>query len=286
MATLDPAAGATDLARFRAARPQLFGTPWRRSRTLLWIAAVVLLVAFGLWRIDADPRRFVEGVSRLAWLVVLMLPPSTGGVLPDLVRALLETLAMAFLGTVLATILAVPLGLLGARNIAPGWLLHFGLRRVFDGLRAVDTLIWGLIFVSAVGMGPFAGILALTVSDTGTLAKIFAEAFESIDERPVEGVRAAGASELKAIRLGILPQMFPVILSNALYFLESNTRSASILGIVGAGGIGLALSDRMRVNNWDEVAFILILILLAVALVDAFSRFARQQLIQSASYRA
>ncbi|HTI01878.1 MAG TPA: phosphonate ABC transporter, permease protein PhnE, partial [Acidisoma sp.] len=162
---------------------------------LVWGSGAVLLLA-GLWRIDANPWRIAEGLSRLGWLVVLMLPPSDGGALADLLRALLDTLAMAFLGTLAGAVLALPMALLGAGNVMPAWLLRFGLRRLWDGLRGIDALIWALIFVSAVGMGPFAGTLALAVPDAGALAKLFSEAIEAADRRQIEAIRAAGGGRL------------------------------------------------------------------------------------------
>jgi len=269
-----------DAAALRAAHPALFA-PSRaaRLRTGFALAAFAALLLFGLWRIDADPWRIWNGLSRLTFLLRLMFPLSSGGALGEFLYAMAETLSMAFLGTLLAVLAALPLGFLGARNVLPAALLHFGVRRLFDGLRGVDTLIWALIFVSAVGLGPFAGILAIAVPDAGTLAKIYAEAIENADRRAVEGVRATGASRIQGMRYGIWPQVAPIILSNALYFFESNTRSASILGVVGAGGIGLQLSDRIRINNWDEVCLIIILILVTVALIDSLSRLIRLRLI-------
>lgn len=240
-----------------------------------------LLLVAALWRVDASPARLWDGLSRLGWLLALMWPPSPGGDLPSLLEGLAQSLAMAFLGTVLAASLALPLSLLGAGNVVGSALLRFSARRLYDGLRGVDTLIWALIFVSAVGMGPFAGILALMVPDIGTLSKLFSEALEAADRRQVEAVRAAGAGRLLAVRLGLLPQVAPVMLSQALYTLESNTRSATILGVVGAGGIGLALSDRIRINNWDEAAFIILMILAAVAMIDLTSRTLRLRLIRA-----
>lgn len=246
---------------------------------LIFTSGFLLLVA-ALWRVDASPARLSEGLSRLGWLLALMWPPSPGGDLPNLLEGLAQSLAMAFLGTVLAASVALPLSLLGAGNVVGSALLRFSARRLYDGLRGVDTLIWALIFVSAVGMGPFAGILALMVPDIGTLAKLFSEALEAADRRQVEAVRAAGAGRLLAVRLGLLPQVAPVMLSQMLYTLESNTRSATILGVVGAGGIGLALSDRIRINNWDEAAFIILMILAAVAVIDLASRTLRLRLIR------
>jgi phosphonate transport system permease protein len=252
----------------------------RAGATPLIFAAGFALLLAGLWRVDASPARIWEGLSRLGWLLALMWPPSPGGAMAELLHGLAESLAMAFLGTVLAACAALPLALLGAGNVVGSTLLRFSVRRVYDGLRGIDTLIWALIFVSAVGMGPFAGILALAVPDTGTLAKLFSEALEGADRRQVEAVRAAGAGRVLAVRLGLLPQVAPVMLAQTLYTLESNARSATILGVVGAGGIGLALSDRIRINNWDEAAFIILMILVMVAAIDMASRAIRLRLIR------
>jgi phosphonate transport system permease protein len=253
----------------------------RLSRTPLLFAGGFLLLLVGLWRVDAAPARIWEGLGKLGWLLALMWPPSPGGALADLLAALAETVAMAFLGTLLAAAVALPLCFLGAGNVVASVLLRFTVRRSYDGLRGVDSLVWALIFVSAVGMGPFAGILALAVPDIGLLAKVFSEALEAVDRRQVDGVRAAGGSRLQAIRFALIPQAAPVMLSQVLYTFESNTRSATILGVVGAGGIGLALGDRIRLNNWDEAAFIILLILVTVALIDWASRRIRMRIIQA-----
>ena len=228
---------------------------------------------------DFTPQRIWQGIWKLGWLVQLMFPPWHGGWLGEFSYAMLQTLAMAFLGTLFASLAAVPLGFLGARNVVPQWLFHFGLRRIFDGIRGVDALLWALMFVNVVGLGPFAGVMAIAVSDTGTLAKLFAEAIENVDRRQLDGVRASGANRLQVMRFGILPQVLPVMLSHVLYYFESNTRSATILGVVGAGGIGLQLADRIRVNNWDEVGFLLIMILLTVSCIDQLSKTIRRRFI-------
>lgn len=252
---------------------------WSRRGVALWALGIGLLLV-ALWRVDAGPERIWQGLGRLLWLVALMWPPSPGGVLGELLWALAETLAMAFLGTLLAAVLALPLALGGARSVAAVAPLRFGVRRLNDTLRGIDQLIWALIFVAAVGLGPFAGILALALPDTGTLAKLFSEALDATDRRQVEGVRAAGGGRLGAFCFGMLPQAAPVMLSQVLYTLESNTRSATILGVVGAGGIGLQLADRIRINNWDEAAFILLLVLATVAAMDRASRAIRLRLIR------
>lgn len=270
------------VARYRRTHPEIFVRPfaerWRDRG--LWLALFGVL-GFGLWWIDASPLRVWEGLGKLGFLVRFMFPPSDGGAFWEYCYAMLETLAMAFLGTLIAAVLALPLGFLGAKNIIPNWLFHFSLRRVFDGFRGIDSLVWALIFVSAVGMGPFAGVLAIAISDVMIFAKLFAEAIENVDRKPIEGVRASGGTAIHTMRLGVLPQVFPVMLSHVLFFFESNTRSATILGIVGAGGIGLQLSDRIRINNWNEAAFIILMILVTVALIDNLSRRIRMKIINA-----
>ena len=132
---------------------------------------------------------------------------------------------------------------------------------MFDGFRGVDQLIWALAYVRAVGLGPLAGVLAIATADIAVLAKLYAEAIENAERRQVEGVVAAGGGRLARLRFGLLPQVLPVMLAQALYFFESNTRSAAILGVVGAGGIGLQIAERIRVRHWDEVAFIILLMI-------------------------
>ena len=152
-------------------------------------------------------------------------------------------------------------------------------RRLFDGLRGLDQLIWALVFVRAMGLGPIAGIMAIAVAETGVLAKLFAEAVENIDPRQVEGITSVGAGFVARLRFAVLPQVLPVMISQTLYSIESNSREATILGLVGAGGIGLRLSERIQINAWDQVAYIIVLILISVAIIDTTSRYLRLRLI-------
>lgn len=277
-------------ARIEQARrnwPRVFAAPpAQRLRTRAAWLALAGATVLALWHTGFfDFPRLVQGLGKLGWLFGFMFPPAANGWFLDFCEGILETLAMAFLGTLIAAAVALPLGFLGARNVVTSMVIHFSLRRSFDCLRGIDTLIWALIFVNVVGLGPFAGILAIIASDIGSFAKLFAEAIENIDRRQVDGVRATGASEIEVMRFGILPQVIPVILSQALYFFESNTRSATILGVVGAGGIGLQLSDRIRVNNWDEACLIIIMILVTVSLIDYLSSVIRMRIVQSREYR-
>lgn len=181
-----------------------------------------------------------------------------------------ETIQIAIWGTVLSVIFAVPFGLMCSHNVAPWWIVQ-PTRRVMDSLRAINEIVFALLFVVAVGLGPFAGTLALFVHTTGILAKLFSEAVEAIDHRPVEGIRATGASSLDEIVYGIIPQVMPLWVSFALYRFESNVRSAAVLGIVGAGGIGMVLHEELRAFNYPTAAAIMVIIIVAVSLLDMLS---------------
>ncbi|WP_274423573.1 phosphonate ABC transporter, permease protein PhnE [Chelativorans sp. YIM 93263] len=198
----------------------------------------------------------------------------------DVWLKLLQTIVMAFVGTVLATLLAFPLAFAAARNIYPSRIGNFMLKRFFDFLRSVDMLIWALFFTRAFGPGPLAGISAIFFTDTGTFGKLYSEALENIDDKQREGVRSVGAAPASVQRYGVLPQVLPVFLSQSLYFWESNTRSATIIGAVGAGGIGLKLWEAMRTNSdWENVAYMVLLILLVVFVFDNISSALRRRLI-------
>ncbi len=271
---------AADVAIWRERLPRAFGpTPMRRAlRVALWCAFAAWLIG-ALWWFDVSPRRLWNGVSGLFTILRLMIPPSPGELWQDILQGLAESVAMAFLGTFCSALVAVPLGFLGARNIVTATLLRFSVRRIFDGFRGVDQLIWALAYVRAVGLGPLAGVLAIFTADVAVLAKLYAEAIETAEKRQVEGVIAAGGGRLAAIRFGVLPQVLPVMLAQALYYFESNTRSAAILGVVGAGGIGLQIAERIRVRHWDEVAFIILLMIATVAVIDTLSARLRRRLI-------
>ncbi|MBV8791848.1 MAG: phosphonate ABC transporter, permease protein PhnE [Pseudolabrys sp.] len=234
--------------------------------------ATFALFVFGLWYLDFSLTRTIKGLGQFGWIIGLMLPPNPGTSLPSYLSAMGETLSIALLGTTLAALLALPFSLLAARNVIPSALLRFPTRRFFDSIRGVDTLIWALVWINVVGLGPFAGVLAIATSDFGAFGKLFSEAIETADLKPVEGVRAAGGSPLHEIRFALLPQVLPVIAGQVLYFIESNTRSATIIGIVGAGGIGLQLAEQIRVLEWQHVSFLILMILVAVAVIDFVSK--------------
>ncbi len=269
-----------EIAAWRARMPLAFAAPpLVRARRRAGGALFLLWLGWALHAFGFSPQRLWNGLSGLFTILRLMVPPSPGEMWDDILKGLAESLAMAFLGTVIATGFALPLGFLGARNVVAARLLRFPLRRLLDGIRGVDQLIWALAYVRAVGLGPLAGVLAIATADIAVLAKLFAELIENAERRQVEGVAAAGGGRLAQLRWGVVPQVLPVMLSQALYFFESNVRSAAILGVVGAGGIGLQIAERIRVRNWDEVAFIILTMIALVAAIDWVSGKLRRRLI-------
>lgn len=181
------------------------------------------------------------------------------------------TLQIAAWGTVLAVIAAVPLGILSAGNMAPWWVRQ-PVRRLMDTCRAINELVFAMLFVVAVGLGPFAGVMALFIHTTGILAKLFSEAVEAIDPRPVEGIRATGATRIQEVVFGVIPQVLPLWLSFSLYRFESNVRAATVLGLIGAGGIGQVMFESIRGFYYAETAAILIIVIVAVVAVDLLSQ--------------
>jgi phosphonate transport system permease protein len=196
-----------------------------------------------------------------------------------------QTIVMAFVGTVLASLLAFPLAFAAARNITRNRPVNQIAKRLFDFLRSVDMLIWALFFTRAFGPGPLAGISAIFFTDTGTFGKLYSETLENIDDKQREGIRSVGATPMLVQRFGVVPQVLPVFLSQSLYFWESNTRSATIIGAVGAGGIGLKLWEAMRTNSdWENVAYMVILILIVVFVFDNISNALRKRLTGSQAH--
>lgn len=267
---LPQGARADILARHRDA---IAGSRRTRLFTVATIVGLLGLLIYGWSTFEVSLWRILSGFSNLGTFVVLMLPPDPGSATRAMLflKALGETVAIAFLGTLLAAVLAFPLGFLAARNVVANRIIHFLARRSLDTVRGVDALIWALIWVNVVGLGPFAGMLAIMTSDIGAFGKLFSEAIEAADSKPVEGVTASGGSRLHEIRFGLIPQVLPVIASQVLYYFESNTRSSTIIGIVGAGGIGLYLAETIRTLEWQQVSFLILLILAAVSLIDFVS---------------
>ena len=310
-----------EIAAMMAAHPLAYRDPpqVRARRAALWVGFFVILTwatidfeiirivlfddrtgafepwqTFYMWdrRADVwvyDPllpiRRIITGIERFGTVASFMFPPviwTTWEEWLPILEGLGETLAIAFLGTLLGVIMAFPLSFLGAKNINRIFWLRMTTRRGYDIIRAFETLILALIFIRAFGLGPLAGILAIAVSEIGTFAKLFSEALENTSKKPVEGVVSSGGSRFQAIRFAIMPQVLPVHISVVLYNFESNVRSGTILGIVGAGGIGFLLSDRIAAYRWGEAWTIIFLIIAMVYLIDWLSGKIRTRLIGQA----
>ncbi|MBE9079677.1 phosphonate ABC transporter, permease protein PhnE [Romeria aff. gracilis LEGE 07310] len=242
-----------------------------------YLLATVAILIYAARVSDIDLIELFEGGSNMSEYIGRYFPPDFSDwrfYLQDIV----ETVGMGIWGTLLAAIVAVPLSILASENLCPVWLVQ-PTRRIMDAMRAINEIVFALVFVVAVGLGPFAGVLALFVHTTGTLGKLFSEAIENIEVGPIEGVRATGASKVQEILFGVIPQVLPLWISYTLYRFEANVRSASVLGIVGAGGIGVSLYQSFRSFNYGKVCAILIILIVAVSVIDTISSKLRSQFI-------
>ncbi|CAM5770527.1 phosphonate ABC transporter, permease protein PhnE [Labrys miyagiensis] len=261
-----------DLAAVMARHPAQFQTSWQtRGKVGAVILVLLSLAVFGMIRLEVTPDRFFSGLSRLGYFVIEMFPPNAEGKFWFFVSALVETLAIAFAGTLTAAMLAAPVAFLAARNVIPNIFVHFTVRRGLDIIRSVDALIWALVWVGVVGLGPFAGVLAVVCVDFGALGKLFSEAVEAADDKASEGVISTGGNGLHRVRFALIPQVLPVMASQVLYFFESNVRSATIIGIVGAGGVGQYLAEMVRVLDLPPLGVLIFMILVTVAIIDVIS---------------
>lgn len=270
---------AADVADLRRSHPRAFGDPGVRAlKVASWTLAIGYILyslhLFEFWKLLDSSERAARLLARMfSW------QDMQSWAYAQIYTGIAQTVAMAFLGTLLGTVFALGLGFLAARNTMPVGIVRHAVRRLLDVFRGVDGVVWGLVFVRAVGLGPLAGVLAIWVSDMGNLAKLYSEAIENIDRKQVEGVRATGADPARVIRFGYLPQILPVFLSLSLYSFESSTRSATILGLVGAGGVGMIIIERFRAGLFDQVAFVVLNILVVIAVIDYASGRIRKHFI-------
>ena len=242
---------------------------------MLFVAIVVL--AWIAWDTGADPLRLARGVPWMLDFFRRMVPPDLT-VLPAALLGALKTVEIALLGTTVAAVAALPLGFISARNVAPPR-LFYPARAVLNFFRSIDTLVYALVFVAAVGLGPFPGVLAVIAYTTTSLAKLYSEAIEGIERGPVDAITATGATRLQILRYGILPQVLPLFLSYVLYRLESNIRAATVLGFVGAGGIGFYLQTYLRIIDYPAASTVLLVTVAMVMVVDTISSRLRDRLV-------
>ena len=249
----------------------------RTPDLLVWGGVIVMLiVAFGPVEMRRLPMLFTNSDNMRQFGQELIKPDF--GLWKLYVAQMWLTVQIALWGTALAVILAIPFGLACARNVSPAWLQQ-PMRLLMNLLRSVPDLVIGMLFIVAVGLGPFAGVMALALNTGGVLAKLFSEAVESIDKGPVEGVRATGATPLQEVVWGVIPQVAPLWSSYALYRFESNSRSATVLGLIGAGGIGQTLFESLNSFAYAQVSAIAIVIVVAVTLIDMLSQTIRARLL-------
>ncbi len=245
------------------------------TRAAVFVGLVVL--GWAAWDTGADPMRLVRGLPWIFDFLRRMVPPDLA-VLPSAVAGAVVTVEIALLGTVAAAVLALPLGFLSARNVAPAS-VFYPARTALNLFRSVDTLVYALIFVAAVGLGPFPGVLAVVAYTTTSLAKLYSEAIEGIEPGPVDAITATGATRLQVLRFGVLPQVLPLFLSYILYRLETNIRAATVLGFVGAGGIGFYLQTYLRMIDYRAASTALLVTIVMVMVVDAVSSKVRARLV-------
>ena len=258
----------------RARLERAFSVP----RTRFMVGGVAAII-FLLWSFQGVGFNFVklgEGTVNMGGFIARLFPPDFSK-LGIIIELLIETVQMAIVGTVLGAMLSLFVAFAAASNIAPRW-LYYPARWTMNVIRAVPDLVFALMFVSAVGLGPFAGILAMTLGSMGSIGKIYAEAMESVDQGPMVAMRSVGASQRQVIQYGVLPQAAPLLVSYTLLLFESNVRGATILGLVGAGGIGLELTTAMRMYDYGHLSAIILCIIIVVTVIDQGSAFIRRRI--------
>ena len=241
----------------------------RRWGHLIGWGLILAILAASWEGADIRPLDLVRDSGNMAAYAAGFFPPDFAD-WRVYVQEMVVTLQIAVWGTALAVLCSVPLGLLSASNIVPAW-IYQPVRRLMDAFRAINEMVFAMLFVVAVGLGPFAGVLALWVHTTGTLSKLFSEAVEAVDPQPVEGIRSTGASALHEVIYGVIPQVLPLWISYTLYRFEANVRSASVVGMVGAGGIGVILWEIIRAFQYGQTAAVLLIIIVTVSVIDLIS---------------
>jgi len=256
---------------------------WRRFsprqaivRTL-WMLGVVFIAVWSLGNLDITWIYFLDAHIQAADLLTRMFPPEWGHT-DRIIAPMMETIHIATLGTVVTFVIAIPLAFLSARNTTPNWITWFIERFILVSSRSINTIVWALIFVAIFGPGAMAGIWAIAFRSIGFMGKLIAEAIEEVDEGTVEAIEATGASHLKVLLVGVMPQVLPVIFGTTMYRWDINIRESTVLGFVGAGGIGIELYSSINLFRWPEVSVMVFAILLVVILSEFVSATARQKI--------
>ena len=255
-------------------------SPWWSTGRLRFVAILLAVTAFYAvsWHLaQVSPSKLARGLPKMASWARKAWPPATDE-LPVLLRRAAETVAMAAIGTTAAALLALPVCALAARNVTPSMAVYYPVRWFFNALRGIDSFVFALLFVAAVGLGPFAGVLGVALHTWGSTAKLWAEAIENIPPGPLEAAAATGASRLKVVAFALLPDVAPSMVSVVLFWWEFNVRASTVLGVVGAGGIGQELKNSMDLLDFPRLLTIILIILVMVTVIDHLSQLLRRRL--------
>ena len=256
---------------------------WRRfspAETIiryLWFAGIVFVAVWSVRNLDIPWVYFLDAHIQAGDLLTRMFPPDWGH-MARILDPLLETIHIATLGTAITFLIAIPLAFLSARNTTPNWLTWFIGRFILVSSRSINTVVWALVFVAIFGPGAMAGLWAITFRSIGFMGKLIAEAIEEVDTGTVEAIEATGASRLKVLLIGVLPQVLPVVFGTTIYRWDINIRESTVLGFVGAGGIGIELYSSINLFRWPEVALMMIAIFVIVVISELISATARQRI--------
>ncbi len=251
---------------------------WKYKGLLIGLL-IAIIYYWALTGTDTSPTNLAKGLPFMIDFIKRMFPPDISNLGIFLLKGI-ETLQMAIVGSTLGALTALPLSFLAARNVMPNKFVYHTIRTIFDAFRGINEIVWGLIFVSMVGLGPFPGVLALAAHVTGALGRYFSEAIETADPEVIKAVISTGANKIQVIARGIFPQVKPLFINYILYYLENNFRAATVLGLVGAGGIGMELITSMRLFRNKEVLTILIIMISMVMAIDRFSAYIRKKVVR------
>ncbi|WP_240468556.1 phosphonate ABC transporter, permease protein PhnE [Gracilibacillus sp. YIM 98692] len=253
---------------------------WKKTSfsTTIILVLVATLLVHGLQRSELTITRLTDGIWRLGDFITQAFPPDFSRI-TNILIASFETFEIALIGTIFGALLSVPLGVLAARNTTPHKSVYFIARGIISFLRAIPDLVWGLIFVVTIGLGPAPGIFAITVDVIGFCGRFFAERIEEIDSGPMDSLKVSGASKLAIVTGAILPATLPSFIATCLFSLEQSVRSAIILGLVGAGGIGVELQTSMQLFRFKEALTIILIIFAIVLGVERVSAYFRSKII-------
>ena len=271
--TISPAAQA-----LLALKAEQSGGVRGRVKLSLWCGGIVVFYAVSWWLAQVDPVKLVTGLPKL-WFWLAQAWPPRYEELPLFLLRTAETVAMAAIGTTVATLLAIPMAVLASRNITPFPRLYYPARWFLNALRGIDSFVFALLFVAAVGLGPFAGVLGIALHTWGSAAKLFSDQIENAQMGPLDAVRTTGAGRYTALVYGLLPDVLPVLLSTTLFWWEFNVRASTVLGVVGAGGIGQELKNSMDLLDFSRLFTIIAVILIVVTALDQLSAWLRKKLV-------